>query len=150
MSTDKEIPAAPVPTMRDRRGRAYVPAVGPWLRPLLWCILIGFAFLAATGVYLASVTTLTWWTGRTQTTYFYFFMFIAHIVLGVAILLPFVVFGFSHLVTSWKRPNKTAIRYGIILLVIAIVLLVSGVLLVRIGAGGYSFDIKDPNVRNAS
>ena len=37
-----------VRTMRDRSGRAYTPAVGPRLRPLLWLILLGFAFLAPT------------------------------------------------------------------------------------------------------
>ena len=45
-----------VQPMRDRRGRAYTPAVGPRLRPLLWVILISFAVLGANGFYLASVT----------------------------------------------------------------------------------------------
>ena len=60
--------------MRDRQGRAYTPAVGPRLRPLLWIILIGFAVLGANGFYLASVTALTWYLGTTQQTFFYMLM----------------------------------------------------------------------------
>lgn len=131
--------------MRDRRGRVYTPAVGPRLRPLLWVILIGFALLGSTGVYLASVTALTWWQGSTQQTYFYFMMFALHVALGLALLLPFVGFGLGHLVTSWKRPNKSAIRYGLALLACAIVLLISGLLLVRLDF----FEVRDPRVRNA-
>src|SRR3954468_1548848 len=104
------------PTMRDRRGGGYPPAVGPWLRPLLWVILGGFGLLLATGVYMGSVTALTWSSGRTQLTPFYFLIFILHVVLGFAVVVPFVVFGLAHLVTSWKRPNKAAIRYGLMLL----------------------------------
>ena len=57
--------------MKDRRGRVYTPAVGRRLRPLLWIILGGFALLGANGVYLASLTALTWWQGTTQQTFFY-------------------------------------------------------------------------------
>ena len=44
----------------DRKGRVYSPAVGPRLRPLLLVILVGFGLLGGNGVYLASVTALTW------------------------------------------------------------------------------------------
>ena len=69
--------------LQDRRGRVYTPAVGPRLRPLLWVILGGFALLGANGVYLASVTALTWWLGTTQQTYFYMLMVVLHLVLGL-------------------------------------------------------------------
>ncbi len=112
--------------MRDRRGRAYTPAVGPRLRPLLWIILLGFAFLGANGVYLSSVTSLTWWRGTTQQTPFYMLMIALHLVLGFFLIVPFLVFGFIHLATSWKRPNRTAVRFGLALLGVAIVILISG------------------------
>ena len=134
------------PAMRDRRGRAYVPAVGPWLRPLLWIILSGFALLGANGAYLASVTAMTWWTGVNYQTNFYLWMFILHLVLGFAIVAPFIAFGFAHLATSWKRPNKAAVRYGLMLLVAAIALMISGVLLAQIGW----IDVRDPRVRRVS
>ena len=129
--------------MKDRRGRVYTPAVGPRLRPLLWVILVGFALLGANGFYLASVTTLTWWKGTTQQTFFYMLMVILHLTLGFALILPFLAFGVGHLATSWKRPNKGAVRYGLALLACAIVILVSGLILVRLDA----FEVRDPAVR---
>ena len=129
--------------MRDRRGRTYTPAIGPRLRPLLWVILISFAILGANGFYLASVTALTWYLGTTQQTFFYMLMVVLHLLLGFLLIVPFVVFGFVHLATSWKRPNRGAVRYGLALLATALVLLVSGIVLVRIGG----FEVRDPWVR---
>ena len=94
----------------DRAGRVYTPAVGPRLRPLLWVILVGFALLGANGFYLSSVTALTWWQGSNQQTFFYMLMVVLHLALGFALILPFILFGFGHLVTSWKRTNKSAVR----------------------------------------
>ena len=102
--------------MRDRRGRVYTPAVGPRLRPFLWIILIGFALLGANGFYLSSVTALTWYLGSTQQTPFYMLMVALHLLLGFLLIVPFLIFGFAHLATSWKRPNKAAVRFGLALL----------------------------------
>ena len=135
--------SSPVQTMRDRRGRAYTPAIGPRLRPLLWVILISFAVLGANGFYLASVTALTWYLGTTQQTFFYMLMVLLHLLLGFVLIVPFVVFGLAHLVTSWKRPNRDAVRYGLALLATAIIILASGLVLVRIGG----FEVRDPTVR---
>ena len=100
--------------MRDRSGRAYTPAVGPRLRPLLWIILIGFAFLGANGVYLSSVTSLTWLRGTTQQTPFYMLMIALHLVLGFFLIVPFVVFGFIHLadLVETAQPNGRSVRAG--------------------------------------
>jgi tetratricopeptide (TPR) repeat protein len=130
--------------IRDRRGRAYTPAIGSRLRPLLWIILIGFALLGANGFYLSSVTALTWYKGSTQQTPFYMLMVGLHLLLGFLIVVPFVIFGVAHLATSWKRPNKSAVRYGLALLFAALVILISGLVLVRIGG----FEVRDPRVRD--
>ncbi len=129
--------------MRDRRGRVYTPAVGPRLRPLLWIILISFALLGANGFYLASVTLVTWYLGTTQQTFFYMLMIALHLLLGFLLIVPFLIFGFAHLATSWKRPNRGAVRYGLALLAVGLILLISGVVLLRIGA----FEVRDPRVR---
>jgi tetratricopeptide (TPR) repeat protein len=129
--------------MRDRLGRVYTPAVGPRLRPILWVILIGFALLGANGVYLSSVTALTWYLGTTQQTPFYMLMVAVHLLLGFVLIVPFVLFGFTHLATSFKRPNKAAVRFGLALLATSLVILVSGLVLVRLGG----FEIRDPRVR---
>ncbi len=136
--------STPVLPARDRAGRVYKPAIGSRLRPLLWVILIGFALLAANGLYLSSVTALTWYLGTTQQTFFYMIMVALHLFLGLVLVIPFLIFGFTHLATSWKRPNKWAIRYGVILLGVALVTLVSGFILVRIGG----FEVRDTRIRN--
>ena len=136
--------SASAPPVRDRRGSIYKPAIGPRLKPLLWIILGGFAFLGANGVYLASVTALTWARGTTQATSFYLLMFGLHLVLGFLLVVPFVVFGFVHLATSWKRPNREAVRYGLGLLVVSLVILISGLVLVRISG---VFEVRDPTIR---
>ena len=131
--------------LKDRRGRAYVPAIGPRLKPLLWVILVGFALLGANGVYLASITALSRLRGTNQQTYFYLLMFGLHLALGFALIVPFVAFGFAHLATSWNRPNRAAVRYGLVLLVTALVILISGLVLVRIGD---VFVVRDPRARD--
>ncbi len=122
------------------------------MRPLLWVVLIGFALLGANGIYLASVTALTWWKGAPQDTWFYMLMVALHLLLGFVILLPFLAFGFGHLLTSWKRPNKAAVRYGLLLLATALILLVSGLVLVRLEIplgtiGPLKFEVRDPTIR---
>ena len=131
----------------DRRGRQYTPAVGPKLRILLWVLLGGFAVLGANGAYLASVTATTWATGVTQQTYFYMLMVGLHLLVGFAVVVPVVVFGFAHWATSRHRPNKAAIRYGLVLLAGSLVILISGLILVR-GFGIY--EVRDPRVRSSS
>ncbi len=130
----------------DRRRRAYTPAVGPRLRPWLWAVLGLFALLGANGFYLSSVTALTWATGVVQQTYFYMMMVGLHLLLGFLIIVPVLAFGFAHLATSWKRPNKSAIRYGLALLVCSLVVLGSGLILVR---GFGLWEARDPRVRSA-
>ena len=133
--------------MKDRRGRVYTPAVGPRLRPLLWVLLAGFAILGANGAYLASVTAMTWATGVTQQTFFYMLMIGLHLIVGFAVVVPVLVFGFAHWATSFKRPNKAAIRHGLALLACTFVVLISGIVLVR-GFGLY--EVRDPRIRSAS
>jgi tetratricopeptide (TPR) repeat protein len=137
--------ATDVRPMEDRRGGAYTPAVGPRLRPLLWACLGGFALLVANGAYLAAVTALTWWLGTTQQTYFYFLMVVLHLVLGLALIVPFLAFGLAHLATSWRRPNRAAVRYGLALLVCSLAILASGLVLVRLDV----FTVRDPSARAA-
>jgi tetratricopeptide (TPR) repeat protein len=139
-------PPPPSP-IRDRRGRVYTPAIGPRLKPLLLVVLIGFALLGANGAYLASVTLLEYLRGSVQQTYFSMLMFGLHLALGLLLLVPFVGFGLVHLVTAWNRPNKRAINWGIALLVAGVVVLITGVVLVRIQG---VLEVRDPTVRSVS
>jgi len=129
--------------LTDRRGRVYKPAIGRRLKLLLGGILGGVALLGANSVYLASITALEWLKGHAYQTPFYYLMFALHLALGIGLIVPFLAFAFTHLVTSWNRPNKAAIRYGVMLLVASLIVLVTGLILVRLGG----FEVKDPAVR---
>ncbi|HEV3164630.1 MAG TPA: hypothetical protein VGZ22_11430, partial [Isosphaeraceae bacterium] len=126
--------------LQDRRGRAYTPAVGPRLKPFLWIVLGGFALLGANGLYMAAITALTYYKGISAQTPFYLLMVALHLILGFVLIVPFLIFGFVHLATSYKRPNKAAVRYGLGLLSVALVVLISGLVLVRVGV----FEVRDP------
>jgi len=118
--------------------------VSPALRKLLYVVFGLTGLLAGNGAYLATVTALEWATGHTYQNYFYQFMFLGHLVLGLLLLLPFLVFGFLHMLAARKRKKKMAVRIGYALFGVGIGALVSGVLLMRIGG----FDLKQPAVRS--
>jgi len=71
-------------------------------------------------------------------------MFLGHLVLGLLLLLPFVIFGLLHIKNAHGRPNRRAVRVGYLLFVISLVLLFTGVALMRFDF----FAIKNPNLRS--
>src|SRR5437763_13580370 len=84
----------------------YVRAVGPRLRLLLYFIFGLVALLGANSLYLASITFLQWVNKElTYENYFYQFMFLAHLLLGLLLVLPFVIFGLVHIQNAHARPN---------------------------------------------
>jgi tetratricopeptide (TPR) repeat protein len=133
----------PNPSAAPRRA-AYVPAVGPRLKKLLFVVLALVALLGANSLYLVAITALEWRSGETFQNYFYQYMFLAHLVLGLLLLAPFLTFGVIHLVTSRNRRNRRAVRVGYALFAASIVLLLTGLGLMRIG----SFDLKHATTRS--
>jgi tetratricopeptide (TPR) repeat protein len=127
MATTAAPSAASVP-----KKQKYVRAVGPRLRILLYIVFALVALLAANSLYLISITALEAWTRQTYQDYFYQLMFLLHLALGLLLVLPFVAFGLIHMVTAWNRKNKRAIRIGYALLVAGLIVLVTGILLVRL------------------
>ena len=137
------------PVEAGAAGRArirYVPAVGPRLRKLLLVVFVLFALLAVDSVYLGTITWFEWWSGNTLQDYFYQVVFLLHLVLGFLIIAPVIVFGPLHFRNAWKRPNRRAVGAGIALFSTALVLLLSGIALTRLGL----FDLKDPALRNGT
>ncbi|MEE8108103.1 MAG: hypothetical protein V3T36_03005, partial [Gammaproteobacteria bacterium] len=63
--------------------RQYVPAVGPKLHKLLMAVFGLFALLAINSVYLAGITLAEWFSAATYQDYFYQWMFLVHLVLGL-------------------------------------------------------------------
>ncbi len=132
-------PSTPSPKPR----RAYLPAVTPRLRKLLLFLFALFALLGANSVYLATVTTIEFWTGQTLQNYFYQVMFLGHLVLGLVSVVPFAWFAVVHMRNTWHRRNRRAVYIGYALFIASTCLLVSGLLLTRFGP----IDLKSDSVR---
>lgn len=126
--------------------RKYVRAVGPGLRILLHVVLGLVALLGANSAYLASITAAEWFSGLTYQNYFYQYMFLGHLGLGLLLIVPFLVFGFVHLKNAYDRPNRRAVRVGLALFATGIVVLFSGIALTRLDF----FEIRNPNIRSIS
>jgi tetratricopeptide (TPR) repeat protein len=124
--------------------KKYIRAVGPRLRILLYGVFALFAALSANSVYLSAITFLEWSRGLTYQNYFYMVMFGAHLVLGLLFVLPFIIFGVIHIKNSHDRSNRRAVRVGYALFVISVILLMTGLALMRFD----SFSIKDPRLRS--
>ncbi len=124
----------------------YVRAVGPRLRLLLYGIFGLVALLGANSVYLGSITFLQWLNKEvTYENYFYQFMFLAHLVLGLLLVLPVIIFGLIHIKNAHGRPNRRAVRVGYLLFTISLVLLFTGLALMRFDF----FVVKNPNLRSS-
>ncbi len=81
----KAAPSKAGPPSPARR-KKYVRAVGPRLKVLLFFILGAFALLGANSAYLLSVRLLGWVNGQTYENYFYMWMVLGHVVLGLLIV----------------------------------------------------------------
>lgn len=131
----------------DKGGRVYkyVPAVGPRLKKLLYVVLGLFSLLFINGAYLVGITIAEWSTGEAIQNYFYLNMFLVHLVLGVILILPFLVFGIIHIRNSHDRKNRIAVRVGYALFGTGALLILSGILLTRVEG---LIEVKEPLLRN--
>jgi len=123
--------------------RPYVSAVSPRLRKLLLVVWALVLLVAANSGYLASITFAQWMTGRTFENYFYLWMFLGHLALGLLLVVPFLIFVGFHFRAAWRRRNRRAVKVGYVLLASALTLLLSGLLLTRFPG----FELKQPSVR---
>ncbi len=124
--------------------RKVVKAIGPKLRRLLYAVLFLLAVLFANSAYLATITGLEWASGQTYQNYFYQCMFLAHLVLGLLVIVPFIIFAAVHLANTRYRRNRRAVNVGYALLIASLALLGSGLLLFRVGG----FELKNPTGRS--
>ncbi|MFM7799732.1 MAG: multiheme c-type cytochrome, partial [Planctomycetota bacterium] len=124
--------------------------VTPRMRALLLVTLVLFALLAIDSGYLGAVTFQEWMTGERQQNAFYLWMFLAHLVLGLAIVVPVLAFGAWHWKRAHHHPNRRAVRMGSVTMVAALVTLATGVLLTRVEVGGVAPEIRDPQARSVA
>jgi tetratricopeptide (TPR) repeat protein len=124
VSPPRPLPPGPAP---------YVPAIGPKLKVLLALIFASVAVLGATGAYLGAITFLNWYKApHTYTSPFTLWMFIGHVGIGVAAILPFVVFGLYHFITARNRPNRVAVRLGLLLFASGLLVCLTGLALIQL------------------
>jgi hypothetical protein len=71
-------------------------------------------------------------------------MFLVHLALGLLLVVPFIIFGAAHMVVARTRRNRRAVRIGYALFAVSIAVLVTGVLLMRVGG----FDLRQPLARS--
>jgi tetratricopeptide (TPR) repeat protein len=116
----------------DARGQVYEPAIGPRLKILLLLVFAATAALGVTGVYLLAIRLLEMASTRTYTNQFTLQMFVAHILVGLAIILPFLAFGCTHLLTARKRKNRRAVKLGISVFVSGNLIVLSGLALIQL------------------
>lgn len=134
-STFQSVP----PTSRPKRP----PAVGPRLKVVLFILFATLSVMGANSCYLLSVSILNWITKQSYENWFYHWMFLLHLVIGLILLIPFTVFISGHLAATYNRLNKRAIKAGYGLLSFCLLLLISGLLLMRVG----NFDLHNPLIR---
>ena len=117
------------------------------MRKLLLAVLVLFALLVLNSAYLGAITFREWLTGESLEDAVYLSMFLGHLLLGVAITFPVLVYGIMHLRRAVGRPNRLAVRLGLALFGCVILLLATGFGLTR----GIPFvELRDPALRSAA
>lgn len=149
-------PSADPAASNARPRKRYVPAVGPRLQKLLTVIFALFAVICVNSVYLVSIKLLEWISktrdpfgiGATYQNYFFQYMFLAHLILGLLMVLPVLVFGVLHIRNASNRPNRRAVRAGYALFASGLVLLGTGIVLTRVEIGGVTLALNHPAMRS--
>lgn len=106
--------------------------MGPKLRKLLLLVFALAAVLAANSAYLVGIKLLGVIRQRTYEEHFYLWMFAAHLLLGLALIVPLLAFGVLHWRTARHHRNRRAVRMGQALFVTCLALIISGLVLVRL------------------
>ncbi|MBT7103237.1 MAG: hypothetical protein HN940_02950, partial [Planctomycetes bacterium] len=143
---DHSGPETPDPGIPPIPGGKRRKPISPALRPWLLVVLGLFSILGLNSFYLGSITVAESWSGQLLQDSFYQWMFLVHLILGLLFIVPLVVFGIWHLRNSWWHPNRRAVRAGMALFSVSLVLLISGVLLTRVEG---IIEVRSPMWRSA-
>lgn len=126
-------PSADNPTPQAKPRKVVRKAIGPRLRKVLWVLWALLALMTANSGYLAGIRALESFLDTELQTYFFQWMFLGHVVLGLLLILPFLVFALGHMRNTYNRMNRRAVRVGYALFVVSLLILISGLALLRIG-----------------
>ncbi|MCA9062854.1 MAG: hypothetical protein KDA96_07340, partial [Planctomycetaceae bacterium] len=120
-------------------------AIGPRLRIVFYVLLTLMTIIGANSAYLAGVTALEWWTKKTYQDYFYQWMFLVHIVVGLLVVTPFLVFGIIHMRNTKDRKVRRTVRIGYALFAVCVLVLLTGLMMTRIEG---LIELKHPTTRS--
>ncbi len=120
--------------------------IGPGTRWLLYLVYAGVAALTATAAYLGGVTAAEWLTSGRYQGYVYQWVVLAHLGVGLLVLAPFLVFAVAHPLAARAHPNRRAARMGYLLAGLSVVVLVTGLALMRVAG----IELRQPAARTAA
>lgn len=118
--------------------------VGPRLRRLLVVVLLLFACLAINSIYLGAVTLIEWAEETSIQNLFYQWMFLGHLVLGLILVLPAIIYGLIHFRNARTHRNRRAVKAGYAVFATTLILLATGLMLTR---GLPWIELRDPEAR---
>ena len=130
--------------MRRVKGPVITPALRRWLQ----VVLVLFSLLLVDSLILVTTDVAAWWSGEAREDGSYLWAFLLHLVLGLTLIVPFIVYGVGHARRGRHRRNRRAVAVGWGLLWIAVALLITGVVLVRVEIGGLRLGIDDSFARS--
>ncbi len=102
---------------------------------------MAFIFLALGGLYLALITFSEWISGKILQGYFYQWIFLSHVFVGLIITIPLLYFIVDHFRRGFRRVNRKAVNIGIYLALTIIVIVVTGILLIRFD--GFTIEVTE-------
>lgn len=119
------------------------------MRWLLSLVLATLSLLTANSAYLSGVRGLEWLSRirgaeRLYQNQFYLWMVLVHLLVGVLLIIPFVAFGVRHLILARRHHNRKAVLLGYAFFSTGLIVLLTGLLLVRTGLA----DLKHPLARS--
>lgn len=120
------------------------PVVGPRLQRLLIAVVFLFACLTINSIYLSAVTFIEWLSDTNIQKIFYQWMFLGHLVLGLLLVVPAVVYGLIHFANARNHRNRRAVKAGYALFSATLILLATGLTLTR---GLPLIELKDQDAR---
>ncbi len=119
--------------------------IGGGARLLLWLSAGLIAVLTASALYLGAVSAADWRAGTSHQGYVYQWALLTHLGVGLLVVVPFVPFAVLHARRARTHPNIRAARVGYLVAALALVVLATGLALMRVAG----IELRQPAVRTA-
>ncbi len=134
-------PPQPEVHRRETRRRPVITGRTRWLLRL---VLGMSAVLAGTSLYLLAIRGISRVTGGSAESTVAVWMFFVHLVLGLAVIGPSVIFAVLHMLGARDRPNRRAVKVGYGLFCSVLLVIATGIVLTRVEG---VIEVRNPAVR---